>query len=506
VDAAKLLDLVMARWQPRMPAHLTAGERARFLRRHRQALLGELRPLLAGTREVRRRAASAVLGSADRATLEAFIFSHPDLYGRFDARRFLASGYDLDAMKAVVGAWVSEGEPTLDPQTRPRAKSSTLLERFGVRAAPPVRVTPERIKAEERAKEVFSLLAELLPARDGAVDPDALAAVQFALEDLGSVPVRHESTEPESWGRRDADWYDEADAHYDREFIRPCELPGLLGVDWSPETVGDLVAAFAEESERFGGTVPDWLFWQQIADTIHPDPRYGRLALQVVPKATAFTFVKEHHSALGGKAKLPPGIQYALGAVRREAFRRPKLVAVALAGHPTGRWTGRPGLPCGPREILELHRVASLGNLVTTNRRGMRVPLNAASMLTSRIMDLLPESARTEHHGCLLVTYSLTSERGTTYLSLVAKGLRPVARVRGKEAAGARAGGLGTALNSEDKIRWEYGPGAAAPAWGILRGLVDDDRIVGAQAAFSAYERQQAQAATPASGERSEER
>lgn len=371
------------------------------------------------------------------------------------------------------------------PRQRPR-----LFERFSHKGAPPESMSPERRRAEDEARAIFARVTALLPAQGGAVDPRALTAVQFALEDLGAVPLNHVSADLE-WDParpRDEDWYDEASWHYDVQLVTPAELPALLGVDWSPEIVADLLAAFVEESERFGGTVPDWLFEQQIADTLHPDPRYGRLQLQVLPKDTAYRFVKEHHRALGDKAKLPPGIMYALGAVRRVRARRPELVAVALAGHPTGRWSGAGD--CQAQEMLELHRVASIGGLYTTSRKGERVPLGAASMLTARMMDLLPHSSRTGRPGCLFITYSLASERGTTYLSLVSKGLRPTARLRGRAAtSGARSGGAGTALHGEDKIRWEAGRAAAPPDWESLAGVVDTARIRGAREAFAGFER-----------------
>lgn len=399
----------------------------------------------------------------------------PDIR-RDDLRRFAA------AQRAALASEL--------PKLRRR---QTLYERFGASGARTRAMSPARLHAEERAGRVLERLTELLPARDGSIDPEALLLVQFALEDTGSVPPQHKSVEPESMGSRDLAWYHEATLLYDAPLVTPDELPALVGLsEWPEEEVGDLIWAFATQSDRFSAAesdhygVPDWLFRQQIADHICPDPRFDRLELQVLPRDTAYAFVKTHHSALGGPAKLPPGIQYAIGAVRRVLYRRPELVAVALAGHPTGRWTGREHQhPCGPQEILQLHRVASLKGLYTVDRRGRRVPLNAASMLTARIMDLLPESGRAGHPGCLFVTYSLASERGTTYLALAAKGLRPVALTKGQEAHGARAGGAGTALNTADKIRWEYGPAAAPPDWDILRGIVDDRRIAGAQAAFA---------------------
>lgn len=374
-----------------------------------------------------------------------------------------------------------------------------LMERFGHLAAPDARVPLERVRAEQEAELIFAQLARLLPTTGDAVDPEALNTILFALEDLEAVPPGHESADRESLGSRDEDWYDEASELYDQMFLRPDQLPDAIGVDWEPAVAADLISAFWLESERFGGGTPDWLFKVQIADSIFPDPRFGRIELRVVPKDIAYPFVKEHHSALGGKAKLPPGIMYALGAYirgpyirkvgdekRHEFAYRPELVAVALAGAPTGNWKGR-GEACGPKEILDLHRVASIGGLYTINRKGQEVPLNAASMLTARIMDLLPQSSRTSRPGCLFVTYSLASEAGTTYLSLVSRGLRPVELNRGRTASGSRSGGAGTALSDEDKIRWEYGPAALPPNWEALEGLVADERIQGAKAAFASF-------------------
>jgi len=251
----------------------------------------------------------------------------------------------------------------------------------------------------------------------------------------------------------------------------------------------DLISAYMFESERrFDGAVPDALFEAQIADVFYPDPRFRKLEMRVLPKERAYECVKEHHSALGGEAKIPPGTMYAVGAYRRKApTKLPELVAVALAGHPTGRYgksmPGRPA-PCSVYGVLNLTRVASIAGLYTTNRKGKRVPLNASSMLTSRMMDLLPESGRKGQPGCLFVTHSLVSEAGTTYLSLVSKGLRPVGRVKGKAQTGTRAGGKGTALSDIDKVTWEYGPAALPPDWSALEGVVSPAKIERAAARF----------------------
>jgi hypothetical protein len=68
-----------------------------------------------------------------------------------------------------------------------------------------------------------------------------------------------------------------------------------------------------------------------------------------------------------------------------------------------------------------------------------------------------------------LVTYSLTSEEGATYKALKDKGLRPVARVEGRDPAGARGGVSGDpSLARISKVRWEAGPGAGAADWSLV--------------------------------------
>ena len=154
---------------------------------------------------------------------------------------------------------------------------------------------------------------------------------------------------------------------------------------------------------------------------------------------------------LGGSAKLPPGLMYAVGAMKGN-----RLVAVALAGHPTGR--ALRGID--PRRVVEITRVASDGSVK-----------GAASKLVGRLIDILEVSSRTEGKPALLVTYQLASEKGTTYKALRDKGMRPTARLKGRKASGARAGGKGTALPEEDKIRWECctTPPAAPAKWGLLQ-------------------------------------
>lgn len=195
------------------------------------------------------------------------------------------------------------------------------------------------------------------------------------------------------------------------------------------------------ESERVGrvGALPAWAAVAILEDGLTPGER-GRLVSVTIDEAKAF--VRRHHSAL--PEVNTRGCMYAIG-VKRGG----RLVAVATAGTPTGRWAD-------PHRVLELTRVASDG---TT--RG------ASSMLVSRLLDLLPESTREGAAGpALFVTYSLTSEEGSTYRSLRDKGLRPVAIVGGKTPGGARRAEGG--LKGARKVRWEAGPGAAPARWDLL--------------------------------------
>ena len=102
-------------------------------------------------------------------------------------------------------------------------------------------------------------------------------------------------------------------------------------------------------------------------------------------------------------------------------------------------------------------------------------------------MDLLPRSGREGEAGCRFVTYSLESEAGTTYLSLAAKGLRPVRYMKGKPPTGARAKAGARNLGHVNKIVWESGPAARPPKWD----LIPERQRQGAQKAFAQYLDQQ---------------
>jgi hypothetical protein len=192
--------------------------------------------------------------------------------------------------------------------------------------------------------------------------------------------------------------------------------------------------------------MPSWLAMAAVADRLVSTDKKGFMVN--VPRDVAYDYVKKVHSKLGKGYKLPPGTMYAIGLVVKG-----RLVAVALAGAPTGRWSSR----TDPKNVLELTRVASDG----THR-------NAASKLTARMIKLLEFSKRGDpKQPALFVTYSFADEPGTPYKALKDLGLRPVARVAPRDATGARGGGAG-GRSEVEKIRWEAGPAALPARWHIL--------------------------------------
>ncbi|MCB9743924.1 MAG: hypothetical protein H6740_15095 [Alphaproteobacteria bacterium] len=191
-----------------------------------------------------------------------------------------------------------------------------------------------------------------------------------------------------------------------------------------------------------GGALPRWAALAVLEDALVP---HRRLRLVNVGKATATDFIARHHRHL--PQLNARGLMYALGACYGG-----RLVAVATAGHPTGRWAEVPA-----SNVIELSRVASDGTVK-----------NAASMLVARLLDIAPRSVRGDREeGWLFVTYQLAGEPGAPYRALKDKGLRPVACVPGRVPGGARRGSE-EALARADKLRWEAGPLAMSGDWGLV--------------------------------------
>ena len=349
-------------------------------------------------------------------------------------------------------AWYSRRASADDPQ---------WIKRYNPIAGVPRQQQPGWQRARRTAEIIFDDALCLLD--QNPVDLD----IKPALDLLGVTPAW--AVHPEF--PFDEDFWREADSA-----IRPEELLTLLGTEalgWSLKDTTDLLEAVLDSTPR-GGSRDEEEIKVAIADRIWGGP-HGRLELVSLDKPTACAFVEEHHSTL--PYCNPRGMMYALG-----ARLGGELVAVATAGTPTGRWGGD---ACPVDGILELTRIASVGGLTREDRRGRVVPVNASSALAARLLDLLPFSGRRGATGCRFVTYSLEGEAATTYLALVTKGLRPVARRRGKRPSGAR--GSRRSLSHVPKIVWEAGPAARPPVWELLA----EEKRAGAQRAFEMFSRRE---------------
>jgi hypothetical protein len=397
----------------------------------------------------------------------------------------------------LFGARRNEGAPSLfgTLPTRPAA-------------APAREVVP-------RGTDLFDTFAPLgapAPGEKGYKPPPAFPRGAWDEQNPHEVAARlidaayHYLDEPETREMYEAAVEGRSEAAEEYEEI-PFTLPDLLGVPYrdgrgSPMTMAEreAIAVTAmdyamEGGDRAGGTaaydvldpgksrrgparprsgrdqfgqIPRWAATAILGDRLASITLGYKNTLRLVNvgKETARRFIEKHHSAL--PYLNPAGMMYAIGAVKGD-----RLVAVATAGHPTGKWARRGMLD--PRNIVELTRVASDGSVK-----------GAASKLTGRLLRLVASSKRGDPDApALFITYQLESESGTTYKALADMGLRPVAYLKGKEPSGKRAGGAAedTALARVDKIRWEYSPseGVALPAkWSLLEKQPVQGTLLGA--------------------------
>lgn len=328
----------------------------------------------------------------------------------------------------------------------PPARSPQWFEHFNPHGGVPRGSLPGFRRAAAAAAAIFDRALVLLDEPPSEID------LASALTVLGSTD------------------FEGVEFDYEEAYALAMELPILLGtIDWTPEETGDLLAVVLDTEAR-GGIVSDDEIRARITERIWDAEQH--LELRSIDKERACDFVARHHSLL--PYCNPRGMMYAIGAFWRGESGGRELIAVATAGTPTGRWG--PGA-CPVDGILELTRIASISGLTRQDRRGRVVPINASSALASRLIDLLPTSGRRGTVGCRFVTYSVVGERATTYLALVAKGLRPVGIIRGKPPKGAHG-----EVARLDKIVWEAGPAARDPDWSVLPA----DRRDGAVRAFNA--------------------
>jgi hypothetical protein len=282
----------------------------------------------------------------------------------------------------------------------------------------------------------YGIVREALRLKDDPMLPFIWETEPDAVDELG---------DPELWTQ--ADLPDLLGVPYLGAAGEPMTLDERIGIAcWVLVHVGELPPLDdlpVRDAHRYrrGWHLPAWAVAAVLADALDPDQR---LRLSEVTKEQAETFVRIHHSHL--PAVNFRGVMFVLGLRRGD-----RLVAVATAGTPTGRWKD-------PHRVLELTRVASDG---TT--------MNASSMLTGRVLDLLPQTGRT-----LFVTYTFADEDGASYRALKDKGLRPVAITDDHGTQVRRPGGSSrTATGTGAKIRWEAGPDAAPARWDLLEKKTD---------------------------------
>jgi len=195
--------------------------------------------------------------------------------------------------------------------------------------------------------------------------------------------------------------------------------------------------------------IPMWLAYGVMEDALRAGE--GRPRLVLVSKEVAGAFIEKHHSEL--PYINPRGLMYAIGVQVDD-----RLVAVATASTPTGRWDRSDRV--SPHNVVEVTRIASDGTYK-----------GAASMLMARFIDLLPRSLRGDPNApYLLVTYSLAGEKASVYKALRDKGLRPVEYRPPKPAQGEGSARSETHTPRADagKIRWEAGTAALPADWSLL--------------------------------------
>jgi hypothetical protein len=349
---------------------------------------------------------------------------------------------------------------------------------------------PERVTWEQAAAFVRDVLRHL---QDGEAGP----MIAEWLDDAEALPME--------W--RPDDDYDDDGLGYDADYdtgplfdIR--DLPAMLGypaVD--PYTMADLVAyvwraqdeadlwdvgldARTPLAERLVVGIVREALEESLLDAGGDAARRQRLV--PLPKDDAAAFVRHAHSAF--KEANPKGFLAAYGLKVGHA-----LLGVAWLSTPSGRFEDRPGLP--KASIVELARVATLRE----DDGGVK---GASSKLVARALDLLPRLGRPRKDpttgawvptpGLLLVTYSLLTERGTTYLALADRGLRPVGLTDKRASATGTRAGSSASRPLEQKVIWHYGPAAHPPRWDVLPPAADPKQVAGAVKQFDAWQRRQA--------------
>ena len=179
---------------------------------------------------------------------------------------------------------------------------------------------------------------------------------------------------------------------------------------------------------------------QQTRLVVGPDPFDTRI--RIIDKATALERVRAWHKELADPnyRGFFVGVGFMAGG---------QLRGVGIATSPSG--AASTGEDAKQHHILEVSRIA------TDDAEGRGSVKGASSAIMRWFMrnaDRLIRPEATE--PAKVVTYSLLTEVGTTYASLIDEGLHAVGLTLPGSASGGRRGGMG-GRKETPKIRWEYG-------------------------------------------------
>jgi len=355
-------------------------------------------------------------------------------------------------------------KPAPKPAPKPRSKKEWVVyfaQRFPSRAQTQLEALSERALALVEEPEVFQSLStrEQITGFTGGVTPEELDE------------PRHQALRQRVLREFDGDDLD------DLYPWRPWELLGIFsardvpGLDPSTplseadrSDIAEAIFTRAAESaydwhglqeEVFEQTVPRAVLLQQTLRekaglsplarqqarlAVGPDPFDTRI--RVIDKDTALERVRAWHKEL-------PDPNYRGFFVGVGFMAGGQLRGVGIATSPSG--AASTGEDTQQRHIVEVSRIA------TDDAQGRGSVKGASSAIMRWFMrnaDRLIRPEATE--PAKVVTYSLLTEVGTTYASLIDEGLHAVGLTLPGSASGGRRGGMG-GRKETPKIRWEYG-------------------------------------------------
>lgn len=360
-------------------------------------------------------------------------------------------------------------KPASKRKSKPRSKLEWVVyfaQRFPPRAQTQLEALSERALALLEEPEVFQSLAtrEEITRFTGGVTPEELdeprhAALrqrvlrQFDGDTLAALYPWRPWELLEIFSARDVPGLDpstllsEADRSDIAEaiFTRAAETEGGWGYDVE-QMLGQeapRAAVLQQALRRQAKLAP--MAQQQTRLAVGPDPFDTRI--RVIDKATAMDRVRAWHKELADPnyRGFFVGVGFMAGG---------KLRGVGIATSPSG------GASKG--DDKEQYHILEVSRIATDDAQGRGSVKGASSAIMRWFMrnaDRLIRPEATE--PAKVVTYSLLTEVGTTYASLIDEGLHAVGLTMPKAASGSRRGGAGGKKDTP-KIKWEYGKRARA--------------------------------------------